>query len=298
VAERLEFGARLADARHESFLRYARFRWLKIALITSATAAAAFILLGARPNYDLSHNGCTWFGYLTGTIGVLLMLWLTALGIRKRAITRGSWSLKAWVSAHVYLGLSLVVIVTLHTGFQFGWNVHTLAYLLMLGVIVSGVFGVFAYAWLPRWLSDNRAQTTQEQMIETLRALDARLHEAALPLDPAYAGIIRLSLQNTVIDGGFLQRLTGYYGNCGTLRALAKLERMRRPNAVPADSDQSTSLEHIVSLLGQKREALAQMRRHIRFRSLLELWLFVHVPLTFAMLAAVTAHIVSVFFYW
>ena len=36
----------------------------------------------------------------------------------------------------------------------------------------------------------------------------------------------------------------------------------------------------------------------MRLRALLEVWLFVHVPLTVALLAALTAHIVSVFYYW
>ena len=54
------------------------------------------------------HNGGSWYGYTLGTIGVLLILWLTLLGYRKRRMTSGVWSLKAWTSAHVYLGLPAI----------------------------------------------------------------------------------------------------------------------------------------------------------------------------------------------
>ena len=118
-------------------------------------------------------GGGTAYGYILGTIGALLILWLTALGVRKRAMTPGAWSLKAWTSAHVYLGLALIVIATLHTGFQFGWNVHTLAYALMMLVIVSGFVGIILYATLPRALSDNRGERTETQMVVELRTLDA-----------------------------------------------------------------------------------------------------------------------------
>ena len=40
------------------------------------------------------------------------------------------------------------------------------------------------------------------------------------------------------------------------------------------------------------------MARDIQFQSLMEAWLFIHVPLSFALLAALTGHIISVFFYW
>src|SRR6185312_7376735 len=108
-------------------------------------------------------------------------------------------------------------------------------------------------------------------MIETIRVLDARLQEAALPLDPEYAGLVRLSLQKTVMQAGLFQRLTGYYRNCGTLRALAKFERLRG-RGMSADPARHTALEHVTDLLRQKRQALARMRRHIRIRSLLEFW--------------------------
>ena len=43
---------------------------------------------------------------------------------------------------------------------------------------------------------------------------------------------------------------------------------------------------------------MERIRQQMRIRALLEVWLYVHVPLTFALIAALAAHIVSVFFYW
>jgi len=101
------------EALHDGFLRHANFRWLKIACILCILAIASYLMIDITPR----HNGGSWYGYTMGTIGVGLIIWLTLLGLRKRAMTRGRWSLKAWTSAHVYLGLSLIVIGTLHTGF-------------------------------------------------------------------------------------------------------------------------------------------------------------------------------------
>jgi hypothetical protein len=294
VATRDPRGRRSAAAQHEGFLRHAHFRWLKIALVLSLAALAAFVTLTLFTDFRLAHAGGTWLGYALGTAGALLIVWLTFLGLRKRAITEGYWSLKAWTSAHVYLGLSLVVIVTLHTGFQFGWNVHTLAYALMIVVIVSGIFGIVMYARLPSRLSENRAETTQTQMLEIIRSLDSRMLEAAQPLDQKQVAIVRLSLDKTRIAGSFWRRLTNSHRDCGTRKAIARLTRARRGAA----GKTAETLAHIAELLERKSATLARARRQIQLKALLEIWLYVHVPMTFALLAALTAHIVSVFFYW
>jgi hypothetical protein len=36
----------------------------------------------------------------------------------------------------------------------------------------------------------------------------------------------------------------------------------------------------------------------MKLRALLDIWLYVHVPVTIALIAALTAHIISVFYYW
>ena len=233
-------------------------------------------------------------GYTLGTIGALLILWLTLLGLRKRAMTRGRWSLKAWTSAHVYLGLSLVVIATLHTGFQLGWNIHTLAYALMLLVIASGIYGIAVYAALPAALSSNREEMTETQMLDAFRAIDRQLHDAAQPLARPQADLVQRSLAQDPFGGGLIARLSGRYPHCATRQSF---DAIREFTGRQPDIGQDP-LERVDALLDRKMAMLAQLRRHLRFKALLEIWLYVHIPVTFALIAALTAHIVSVFFYW
>ena len=274
---------------HESFLRYRRYRWFKIATFLSLFFIVVYLFTDVSPR----PNGGSWLGYVLGTIGALLIVWLSLLGIRKRAMTRGRWSLKAWTSAHVYLGLSLIVIATLHTGFDFGWNVHTLAYTLMMIVIASGVFGIVAYATLPQALSSNRGETTQVQMLDNLRMIDRQLNEAAQPLPHDAAEIVHMALTDDPFGGGLIARLSGRYPKCGTRAALAAVRA--HPSRVEAGTD---PLDHVEVLLERKRSSLARIRKHLRLKSLLEIWLHIHVPLTFALIAALFVHIISVFYYW
>jgi hypothetical protein len=202
-------------------------------------------------------------------------------------MTAGKWSLKAWTSAHVYLGLSLVVIATLHTGFQFGWNVHTLAYVLMMVVIISGIYGIAVYANLPAKLSNNRHEMTKGQMLEALSAIDRQLESAAQPLDRAQADLVIAALEQDVFDVGLGVRLSGHHRDCRTIEALDRLGN---------GGDAAT--QKVLSLLRKRKAQLEQIRRHMRIRAMLEIWLYVHVPVTVALLGALTAHIVSVFYYW
>ena len=194
---------RQRDVDHEGFLRHRRFRWLKRALLLCFLASLVYTLTDPQPR----PNGGTWLGYTLGVIGAGLIVWLSLLGLRKRIMTRGTWSLKAWTSAHVYLGLALIVVVTLHTGFQLGWNVHTLAYILMMLVIASGIFGIVVYAVLPAALSSNREEMTQPQMLESLRATDRQLADAAQPLDRRWAEVVLLALHESASASLLWQRI-------------------------------------------------------------------------------------------
>ncbi|KEO86177.1 hypothetical protein EH30_10050 [Erythrobacter sp. JL475] len=270
------------NADHVSFLKHKKYRYLWIALLLSIVSGLGYALIDQEPR----PNGGSWYGYTLGTIGLLLIVWLSLLGVRKRKITTGAWSLKAWTSAHVYLGLALIVVGTLHTGFQIGWNVHTLAYFLMLLVIITGIYGVIVYATLPASLSSNRNEMTRAQMLEALTALDRQLEGAAQPLGREQSDLVISALGQDVFYGGALARLTGAYPGCKTNKALKGI------------GTANAAEERVHTLLTKRAEQLGQIRRHLRIRALLEVWLFIHIPATIALLAALLAHVVSVFYYW
>jgi len=271
------------DSDHVSFLKHRGFRWMWVSLAVCLISVLGYAFADVEPR----PNGGTWYGYTLGTIGAALIVWLAMLGIRKRRMTAGKWSLKAWTSAHVYLGLSLIVIGTLHTGFQLGWNVHTLAYALMMLVILSGMYGIFVYALLPSAISDNRREMTKAQMLEALAAIDRQLESAAQPLGRDASDMVIEALEQDVFKAGMIARLSGNFRNCRTATALAGMAGQGGEEA-----------DRVQSLLRKRGAQLQQIRRHMRLRALIEVWLYLHIPATIALIAALTAHIISVFYYW
>ena len=166
----------------------------------------------------------------------------------------------------------------------------------MMIVIISGLYGIIVYARLPAQLSANRNEATQPQMLEAIRTLDRQLDTAAQPLDKASADLVRMSLEECEVSGNLWERLTGRHPKCGNKRARDAVQdivsqQMRSGKPDPA-------LTQILFLLERKDAALAQARRHIRMKTQLEIWLYIHVPVTMALLAALIAHILSVFLYW
>ena len=273
--------------RHESFLAYDHFRFLKWAAGLLLVSIVLYILV--RP-YGEPYGG-GWTGYTLGTIGALLILWLTWFGYRKRTYANNTGRLAARLSAHVYLGGVLFFVATLHTGFNFGWNIHTLAYALMCVVIGSGVFGVFAYARYPRLMTDNRESMTTGQMMNRIASIDDDLRGSAMPLDDSTVAAVDRAIETTAIGGSLWRQLTGRYSDCTTAAAIAHMEAFAEGHTIVQEAWRQTRLK-----LGEKAALLARLRRDIRYKAMMEVWLYLHVPLTFALIAALAAHVIAIFY--
>ena len=308
---------------HRSFLAYRNFLHLKLALALCALSLLAYWL------YDPmhGHSGNTWLGYALGTVGALLIGWLAWFGVRKRQFTNGYGTAQGWASAHVYLGLSLIVVATLHTGFQLGWNIHTLAYVLMMLVIGTGIYGVLAYAVLPGQVTLNRRKLDPAAMQAEIKRLDESALRLAQKVDPQTQKLVADSVARVQIGGSWWQQLTGNYampGDAGALGAALKKKAaetvaaaaQRRP-AMPQGGDdnrtlfmvadrmfeagrdsKSEELQKLLNIIAQRKALVERLNRDITLRARLYIWLYLHVPLSVGLLVALVAHVVAVFLYW
>ncbi|HYM30089.1 MAG TPA: hypothetical protein VEU47_02240 [Candidatus Cybelea sp.] len=275
---------------NDSFIDFGRFRYLKLALALAAVA----IVVYALHHPLVAPNGGTWLGYTLGGISLALVLWLMYFGVRKRTYGPGHVKLEAWLSAHVYLGASLLVLATLHAGFRFGWNVHTLAYVLMVVVIVSGFFGVIVYRRYPRLMTDNRRGMTLDAMLSQIAEVDRECRDVGMPLGDEINRALLESSQRTSVGGGVIRQISGRDPHCPSEAALARVRLL----ADASHGERAAELRQLVTLLTRKVELLHRARRDVQIAALMKVWLFVHVPLAFALLAALAAHVIAVFFYW
>lgn len=290
----------------ESVLTYARWRYLIVALILGAAAAAAYIL----QDPEEPASGGTVIGYGLGTVGALLILWLMALGIRKRSYASTLGTVQGWLSAHIYLGVLLPIVVTLHSGFQLSVNIHGLAYLLMVLVIVSGFFGIFAYLKYPALLSENRQSVSRDELLGQLDDIDRRAKRTVAELPEEFGELIGSAINRTVLGGSRWAQISGHdlsrivlprtdehdvVANPGQEVAL---DWIAEQQSLSTDPEKATTMAELSVLLRNRKRVLERLRKDIRMQGLMEAWLYLHVPLSFALLAALVTHIITVFLYW
>jgi len=124
--------------------------------------------------------------------------------------------------------------------------------------------------------------------------LDSAVRPLALGLPDTANKLVLASAQETRIGGTWRQQLQGRDSHCPTAAAVAGLQTLGKS----LRGDQARVNEQVYALLARKQELVNRARRAVALKARLDLWLFIHVPLSLALVAALIAHIVSVFFYW
>ena len=277
------------DQYHQSvsFLSYRRFFYLKLSSALVLICVAAYLI--HEP--IAGHIGSTWLGYTLGGVSAGLVLFLLWFGVQKRRYGQGT-SLSGWLSGHVYLGGVLVIVATLHSGFELGPNLHSLTWLLMVLTVLSGVIGVIVYCRYPALLSASLRGLTDAEMLVQVNALDRQCEGLGATLGNDVSDALSQSRSETSS-----MRVGCHLFVRAKDAPLTHAARLLVERLCDDRYDHGRGWE-LHALLLRKEILLRDLRYQRRLVAQMRAWLYFHVPLSVGLLVAMAGHVFLVFFYW
>jgi hypothetical protein len=274
-----------------TLLTYGNKRYLWGAVI----GAVALLLSYSYYARTTIPSGGTVWGLVYGWIGLIAILVLMFLGIRKRWYFSRFGTLQGWTSAHVYLGLLILLIIPMHTGFQFGWNVHALAYVLLVLAMLSGVVGLFIYLTVPVILTTHESGMLPDMLEAEINQILKGMKQLAAAKPGIFQSLYQeearrcLGLQSQ----GWRILFTPIDPNAILAQRTHDLHNLLAE--IPATDQEGFS--RFAGLVLRKTELEAYLAGQMRLKNGLQAWLYVHVPVSIAMVAAVGVHLLVVLYY-
>lgn len=263
--------------------------WLLAATIALLALAA---LYGQAMAAGEPRHGGTRLGILLGFASLGLISLLLLFAWRKRAYKSRLGTLDGWLQAHLYFGIVALPLVLFHAGFLFRDKLAVAAFVTLALVVGTGVIGALLYRALPQRLTLVESKVSIAEVGEQLNRLREAMGQLAAGRSPAFSRIHAQIEQGAKPRGLAAWRLlfgAGYApgGEEKTFRNLLSMveEHEREP------------LRQLLVLARQQRELHYRLRLQLRYRNLLLVWLVIHVPLSFLLLALSLAHAAVAFYY-
>ena len=222
-------------------------------------------------------------GQTLGVVGAAMMLVPFAYMVRKR-LRRGSIvTLRGWLEVHLFCGIVGPVIVTLHTSFKFN-GIVSAAYWSMVIVMLSGFVGRYLYVRIPRSLRG--VELTRAE----LDAQAASLHDAVI----ARAGAAHLVHRIDALEQRAIPPADRPPSWIGLLFGEIAVRKALRSFRAALDATSRLGPGDREDLLRLTTERVLLLRRTAylqRTKTAFALWHVFHLPLVYAMLVIVVAHV-------
>jgi hypothetical protein len=139
--------------------------WIVASLVVAVLAGVWFFLAAQWDRDPPWPSGGTWPGLVFGLLGGGICLFEFLLWVRKKLRSWRIGKVQAWMRAHIWLGLLSVPLLLFHSGFRFGNQLALVTMVLFLVVIASGIWGLVVQQFLPtRMLEDVQAETIASQI--------------------------------------------------------------------------------------------------------------------------------------
>jgi hypothetical protein len=175
---------------------------------------------------------------------------------------------------------------------------------------------MYVYLRFPTLMTRNRESATRAAMLDEIGEIDQNALALADGIDPKIHAIVLRSIENTKLGGSVWTQLRARDGSDLALDSLhASVEAREKQQETPtgeqptmfamvdflagrAVDKQSEALRKLIDMISRKKRLATRVARDIQYQAMMEIWLYFHVPISFALLAALIGHIVSSFFYW
>ncbi|HKA52111.1 MAG TPA: hypothetical protein VKJ47_00470, partial [Candidatus Binatia bacterium] len=213
-------------------------------------------------------------------------------------VSRREWvgRQEVWYYWHLMLGSLSVLLILTHAGFRFGNVVAVLAFVCLVGVVATGVWGYFVYWVVPPALTqvEERVQKTPEELREELRSVNQELEETARGKSAAFREIYE---REAAIPGVSLTPSWRWlWGPAEIQRDTVRPDRMRLViSEIPAAEQED--FRKMVRLIFQKEKLEVSLYPQLRYDYLLKVWLALHIPLTAGLMIFSLIHIISIWYY-
>ncbi len=266
----------------------ARARRRIVGLAILAVVSAAFLV-----TIDSLEVGLRDAAHFSGWTLLAVMLFLALYNVRKKFPVPSFVSARVWLQAHIYAGLFTFVAYYAHAG-GFGPPTGMLEgalWLLYMGVALSGIAGLFITRTFPQRLTSRGEEVVFERIPQVLRDLRIKV-ESLAEESIEKTGAPTIAEFYTKRLRSFFERprhalvhIAGYHSIL-TWRMSEIDDQMRYLN----DNEKKT-LGEIARCVRAKDAVDHQYALQLA----LKLWLFVHIPLTYAALLFAFVHVLLVY---
>lgn len=261
-------------------------RWLSIALATTLGAALLFAhsVLSIALLDPSMYSGWTLLG---------MMFALALFNTRKKLLPLPLGTSAMWLQLHIYLGFLSVVVFVLHTGWRLpSGQLETVLFALYVFVAGTGLVGLA----LSRLIPIRLARHEQEIIFERIPIFRKQLSEEAREI-----ALKSIEGGSTIIADFYHEQLVRFFSDPRNVFAhfvgahrvrhtiIPELRALRR-YLTEADIEKLTRLEDIVLTKNGLDFQYAN-------QAALKVWLFLHIPPTYALLIFSVLHVVVVYAY-
>lgn len=306
------------------------YPWIVASVIVIALAVVWFFF--ASLGQSDWPSGSSLPGLTFGVVGGLICLFEFLIWPRKKLRSWRIGKVSTWMRAHIWLGLLAVPLLVLHTGFRWGGPFSTTLMVLFLVVITSGVWGLVLQQFLPdKMLKEVPAETIFSQIdyVSELMASEAsqivrsvcnisvdsndsenysengHMVVGAVRNTGAIQGRVAMtaSLMESMPDSKplydfFNEHIYGFLKNGEVAKSPLQITSRAHSMFNSLRTKLPPRAHEVVVLLEDLCNQRRQMITQAQIQFWLNNWLWVHLPLSVALIVLMFVHIFVTIKYW